>query len=233
MFQSPGPYLCWTISSKMVRTQARFRTAAADERAVAVGRHDPPASADLLHAKEFAGGGATSMNPPYLSTSPATARVSSLFYRRGPGCLAMRQVPGCRSRKSLLRAGATTMWQNFWAAAQDPRFLPEVIGVAGQVKPQLGNSKTRGIASFGPIPPFRRLIMQWNFLRKSAPRKGSHKKTRTLRLESVEQRQMLCGISPTGTFADPPAAMTTEVASQSSEVNVDFAGTWQPRRERG
>ena len=44
--------------------------------------------------------------------------------------------------------------------------------------------------------------MFWNLTRKSAPDKGSQKKTRKLRLESLEQRQML-SVSPIGHFLGP------------------------------
>ena len=67
--------------------------------------------------------------------------------------------------------------------------------------------------------------MQWNFSRKSAAGKRSHKKTRKLRLEAVEQRQMLSVASPMILFANPSAPTSTEVASQTTDVNVDFSGS--------
>jgi hypothetical protein len=59
--------------------------------------------------------------------------------------------------------------------------------------------------------------MQWNFLRKPARGKGLHKKTRSLRLELVEQRQMLTGGSPFFLHAGPPAAT---VAGEVVQVDV-------------
>ena len=67
--------------------------------------------------------------------------------------------------------------------------------------------------------------MQWNSSGKSASGKGSHAKTRKLRVESVEQRQMLSVANPI--ILAHPAPVTAEVASQNSEVNVEFQGSGQ------
>ena len=67
--------------------------------------------------------------------------------------------------------------------------------------------------------------MQWNFSRKSAAGKRSHKKTRKLRLEAVEQRQMLSVASPMIPFPALSAPTSAEVASQTTDVNVDFSGS--------